>query len=886
MNLQNKAILLATSALGLAYSLPAAAQAAGASSADAGNDIVVTARRTEEKLQDVPISITVLNQTQLANNNITSTKDLAQFTPGLAVNNRYGADNTVFTIRGFYQEQRSTATVGVYFADVVAPRGSGATFGGDGAGAGSLFDLNHVEVLKGPQGTLQGRNSTGGAILLVPNKPTDKFEGYVEGGAGDYSMWRAQAVLNVPVSETFKLRLGVDHQQRDGYLKNVGNFGDGAFGNHGMADVNYWAARVSAVWDITPDIENYTVGSWSHSQNNGVQYKIIQAFAPASNPTCLPKTTTANFGCESAAQIAREAPFGFWSVSNRLPDAQTLTNTWQVTNATTWKASDSLTVKNIVSFAELRGKTNVDLFGNYAVFPGVTYGTETPAQVNGFAFTHANATTDHTNAQKTFIEELRFQGVAADGRFNWQGGGYMELSDPLGLSGVQTASFTPCTSIQTLVCDPITTGSGVGGTGSYSLNSTKFRDYAFYAQGTYKLTDQLSLTGGFRYTWDEMKVFLINETSLFNANPANTTFACTNLTAPGFIAPISGFDPRPANTNNANIPLGQQLSRCQQNLVQKSHAPTWLVDLDWKPNADTLLYAKWSRGYRQGGIAIFGPDPAQFYGPEKVDTYEVGAKLGWRGSMPGYFNVSGYYNDFRNQQLQLGVSCVPTLPNFTGGCAGNATIINAGKSRIYGLEAELNVSPFEGMHIDVSYAYINARQLEVTVPNPFVAPYNAFTAPLVNSGGKSCAGEMCDTIANSGPPHQLVITAAYTLPTSASVGKITLGGSMTYQSRRRIVSDGVVTRADGSVLALAQQASDGTVTTSGAGVAPSSTVLNLNVTWENIASTPIDVGFFVTNVTNEHVIQQLNDNTTRGFISALVGEPRMFGFRVKYHFGQ
>jgi iron complex outermembrane receptor protein len=310
-----------------------------------------------------------------------------------------------------------------------------------------------------------------------------------------------------------------------------------------------------------------------------------------------------------------------------------------------------------------------------------------------------------------------------------------------------------------------------------------------------------------------------------------------------------------------------------------------LLDVDYKPIENVMLYAKWSRGYRQGGLAIFGPDPIQRYKPEKVDTYEVGAKTSWRGSVPGSFNVSGYYNDFRNQQLQLGVSCSTALPNFQGGCAGNATIINAGKSRIWGVEADLNVSPIEGLRLEIAYAYINARQLEVSVPT-VLPPYNAFTAPLVNSGGKRCAGEQCNTIANSGPPHQVVGTLSYTLPLDESVGKFTVGGTIVYQSRRRIVSDGVITRADGSLLSLAQTVADGVVTTSGAGIAPASTVLNLNATWENVAQLPVDLSFFMTNVTNEHVILQINDNQQRGFISATVGEPRMWGFRLRYKFSQ
>jgi iron complex outermembrane receptor protein len=885
--MRSATFLSAASAIAFVAAIPAFAQTAQGTRPVVddtnANDIIVTAQRIEQRLQDVPISITVLSQQTLANNNISSAKDLAQFTPGLAVNSRYGADNTTFTIRGFYQEQRSFATVGVYFNDVVAPRGSGATFGGDGAGPGALFDLQNVQVLKGPQGTLFGRNSTGGAVLLVPKKPTDKFEGYVEGSGGDYSMWRLQAVVNVPLSDTFKVRLGLDHMDRKGFLKNVGRFGDGQFGNRGMGDVNYWAGRLGILANITPDLENYTLFNVTHSQNNGTDNKIIKAFAPASNPTCLPKATLANFGCESIAQMAREAPYGFWSVSNRLKDAGSIIDSWQVINTTTWRASDSLTVKNIASYGELRGHTNVDLFGNYALLPGVVSGTETPSQVNGFAFTHNNAVTGYTNAESSFVEELQLQGHPGAGNLTWQAGAYMEVNNPLGISGVQTASFTPCTDIATFNCAPASLAAGIGGTGSYSLQETKFRDYALYAQSTYKLTSKLSLTGGFRYTWDRMRTHLINETSVFNTIPSNVKFGCTNINAPGYRGVIGGF----FNTTPTPYSLGSQLQACGQDLPHAdSKAPTWLIDLDYKPIDNLLLYGKWSRGYRQGGLAIFGPDPIQKYGPEKVNTYEVGAKSSWHGSIPGSFNVSGYYNDFRNQQLQLGVACTPSLPNFTVGCAGNATIINAGKSRIWGIEADLNVSPFEGLHLDAAYAYINARQIAITIPT-VLPPYNQFTAPLVNSGGKRCAGEQCNTIANSGPPHQVVVSGQYTLPLDQSIGRISFGATMTYETRRRVVSDGIaISSATGKPITLAQQASDGVVTTSGAGIAPASTVVNLNATWESVAKLPIDISFFMTNVTNEHVILGINENTTRGFISAAIGEPRMFGFRVRYRFGE
>ncbi|HEX7930249.1 MAG TPA: TonB-dependent receptor, partial [Sphingomicrobium sp.] len=764
------------------------------------------------------------------------------------------------------------ATVGVFINDVVAPRGSGATFGGDGAGPGALFDLQNVQVLKGPQGTLFGRNVTGGAVLLVPNRPTDNLEGYVEGSAGNYDMWRTQGVLNIPLADTFKIRFGVDHMDRRGYLKNAGNLGDGTYDGRGLGDVNYWAARFGVLANLTPDLENYTLMTYTKSQSNGVIPKIIKAYPGNSNQ--------AFFGNESVAQMAREASLGFWSVSNRTPDSLSRSRQWQVMNTLTWTASDSLTIKNILSYGEFRGETNLDLFGNYALLPGVVYGTETGQQVRGFAFTHNNSVTGYTNAQSSFVGELQLQGRPGDGTFTWQAGAYAEINNPLGFSGVSTGSFTACSDVGNFICLPAFARGGPtfapagssaalnngltisGGTGSNSLQKTKFRDYALYAQGSYKLTDQLTATAGFRYTWDKMSTFLINETVVYATNPANLAFGCTNFKTPGpnYVAPVSATNPA-----TYPYPYSERLDRCHQNLRKDSKAPTWLLQLDYKPNDDIMIYGKWSRGYRQGGIAIFGPDPIQTYDPEKVDAFEIGAKTSWHGSVPGSFNISGFYNNLSNQQLQLGVACNPAKPlhpDLTAFviCSGNATIINAGKSRIKGFEAELNVSPFDGMKLGLSYGYISAKLLKVTIP-AVPAPYNDITPPLA----KGCTGPQCDTIANSGPPHQVVASAFYTLPLPESVGRLTLGGTWVYQSKRRIVADGVAG--------------------SGNGIAPSSKVLNLNVTWENVAELPIDLSAFVTNVTNEHVIQQINDNQARGFVSAIVGEPRMWGARVRYRFG-
>ena len=245
----------------LALAATSSAYAADETSID---EIIVTARRVEESLQDVPISMSVLSAGQIADRNIVVAADLATYTPSLSVNQRYGAEKSTFAIRGFNQDQSTAPTVGVYFADVVGVRSQGGTTSGSTVGAGSFTDLQSVQVLKAPQGTLFGRNTTGGAVLLVPEKPKDSFGGYVEATGGDYDLRRVQAALNVPAGESFRMRFAADVNQRDGFMENQSGVGPEDYN-----DVNYDYFRLGAVWDITPNLENYLLGHYSKSETNG-----------------------------------------------------------------------------------------------------------------------------------------------------------------------------------------------------------------------------------------------------------------------------------------------------------------------------------------------------------------------------------------------------------------------------------------------------------------------------------------------------------------------------------------------------------------------------------------------------------------------------------------
>ena len=382
--------------LGVASAAPALAQtnvnaapAPKQTDANPGGDIIVTARRTEERLQDVPISITVFNQQQLSSRNIVNSEDLAIYTPSLSANSNFGSDNSSFAIRGFAQDSGTAPSVGVYFADVVSPRGaSNGVPTGDGAGPGSFFDLQNVQILKGPQGTLFGRNTTGGAVLLVPQKPTRKFEGYVEGSIGNYDMRRVQAVVNIPLGDTARLRLGMDRQMRDGYLRNVGTLGPRDF-----ADLDYVAVRGSLVVDLTPDLENYTIVSYSKSDNHGPIQKLVVA-------------GSAGLGSFAVEQLTRQGP-GFYDVMQTMPAASSKSEQWQIVNTTTWTASDTLTVKNIVSYAQFKQRLFAPLFGTDFV---VDFAQISPflASLGSYHFPFATVTAPpgkNTADQSTFTEE-------------------------------------------------------------------------------------------------------------------------------------------------------------------------------------------------------------------------------------------------------------------------------------------------------------------------------------------------------------------------------------------------------------------------------------------------------------------------------------------------
>ena len=396
----------------------------------------------------------------------------------------------------------------------------------------------------------------------------------------------------------------------------------------------------------------------------------------------------------ACAQIAQQKAAGgnAYTVQNTVPNPYSRTRQWQVINTTTWQASDTITLKNIVSYAEYRESSLFSLWGSNFQLPlGPGASITLPLIDDG------PGPSGNSAAQSTFTEEIQIHG--RNGPLDWQAGYYMELSNPLGFSSTAASIFLSCTDILAYQC---TNPLGFGSISSYSLKDT-FNNKGFYAQGNYKITDKLTFTAGIRYTIDKM-TDTGSDVNISVPTPGTGNVTCQN---------ILYFNNGPDLQNVVPVPVNNILSpACDLTFHQNSKKPTWLLNAEYNFTPNIMTYVKWSRGYRQGAI---NPNNLGFpiWGPETVDTYEGGGKTSWHGKMPGFFNFAVFYNDFRQQQLSVNAIIAPA---YVASVPPQQLVLNAGKSRIWGIEADGSIKPFAGLQIDASYAYLNSKLKSFTIP--------------------------------------------------------------------------------------------------------------------------------------------------------------------------
>ena len=420
-------------------------------------EIMVTARRREESLASVPVAVTALTGETLRAKNVQTAEDLQNYVPSLNVSSSVTRDDYTFSLRGM------GPTGGSGPGAVLAGGGSGvvtyfAEVPTSGAGPGLFYDLESVQVAAGPQGTLFGKNTTGGVVLFVPQKPVNDFEGSVELGAGDYHMKTATAVLNAPlVDDRVLVRLAAQALDRDGFTIDRGPY----FPGKEYDNRDYWAARLSVLLRPSDSLENYTIVSALHSDEHGDGF-VLTAVDP-----------NGAFGSLLLPVLAQQQASGVRSAALSADEIDKRFN-YGIINTTHWSISEQWQLKNIFSYQVQKWRNSEDVDGTPLVLDDLV-----PVSRNW-----------HTQVG-TYTEEPQLQGAALNGNLKITAGAYYEDG-------------------HNLAPQPYQVEVALGNFIIHQADQTNSeRSRALYAQTTYDLGGSfaglsgLKLTTGYRYTWDD-----------------------------------------------------------------------------------------------------------------------------------------------------------------------------------------------------------------------------------------------------------------------------------------------------------------------------------------------------------------------------------------------
>jgi iron complex outermembrane receptor protein len=618
-------------ALAVASALPSLAHAQTAAAADATQpgEIIVTALKRSQSVLKVPAAISVIGGGDLKTAGVNNVTDLQNLVPGLNIGT--GGFGTNISIRGVTStDQTSKGELGIaYNVD--------GAFVGRGQEQGlSYFDIDRVEVLRGPQGTLYGRSSTGGAINVITKKPVlKKFEGYGKFEYGNYNTVRGEGAINIPVSDIVAIRVAGNFNSRDGYLKPQG---------FSMVDTN-----------AVPPTSSYTFAAGSQKAKND-QSDQTGRFSILIKPSDSVIFT-------GIATIGHQGGVG---PGTALLDSLNSGGSTQFNIlADPVPAFVNTNFQNFVGTLNVKfGGTQLDLLGSHQHFKDNTQTTSTnnplanatgagPSPVfpgsSGFyladyqgVFNTTQLEARLSNADKSSLEYV----VGANYYYEKTNESDHQWYAPVG-SYANTATYQNA-------IDP--------------LNATSHKSYGVFAQGTYHVTPALGIVAGVRYSHDETTRVGTFAVPFFN--PA--------LGSP-FSPATYWLDPTGQPCHYPNDCVGGA-----NNGNETDSKVTWRIGLNYQLTAKDLLFASVSTGFKAGGFNDFDPKTGTTapYGPESLTAYEIGYK---GRPLPGLTLTSDiYYYDYAKQQFNSLVFFGP------GGTPPGVLYTAIGSSKIYGWENELS----------------------------------------------------------------------------------------------------------------------------------------------------------------------------------------------------
>jgi len=611
------------------------------------DEVVVTAQRREQKLQDVGIAVTPLGEKALEELNITNATDIVRAVPSLKMN-AYSSAQVVFNIRGVSQNDygdQQEPPVAVYQDDSYSSSINLASF--------PVFDLARIETLRGPQGTLFGRNATGGAIQFISRKPTDTFEAYTDLTYGSFNQTVVDGAVSGPFSDNVQGRLAFIYDKDDGYMESIVPGVPDRGGN------DHYAFRGRLAWQPGDATDVDLIARYLKADRE------TQAGLYSHEPACpnaqfQGEFTPADFSCPFWGTGPGEAGTGFRDdaiIPSRGGDP--------------WKTAE--TEPSYVDREIFGAQVRVDHdFGSATLTSITDYQTSDKFYTEGGDASPVDGV--------VFFQGSDLDQISQEFRLSWSAGAHEMVAGLfyMDVDGDYTGKFA----------DPFY---GYDPDVAFSQQTTS---YAAFLQDEWSFNDRWKLIGGLRY-WNDSR-----EGAYFASAPE----------VPGLSVPVTIIFNKDEIFPNTTDQTGVLVTPSDADATFDDF--TARLELDFKPNDDLLFYASYNRGSKSGGFTFstgtpYGGTEVDFvngipFDPETLNAYEVGMKSNFAGGMTT-LNVSAFYYDYQDYQAFSQISTVQTVVN------QDATA--------QGLEVELNAAPTDRLTLQLGATFMDSEVKDIRLPD-------------------------------------------------------------------------------------------------------------------------------------------------------------------------
>ena len=609
-------------------------------------EIVVTARKTSENVQDVPISISTFSQQKMTDMHMVNLADVSRQTPNFTIDASVADVNTTnLSMRGQVQTDIILTVdppVGVYVDGVYLPRSQGLM--------GALVDMERVEVLRGPQGTLYGKNTTGGAVNVITRKPDlSEFDGYIQSSYASYDEFKVRGAVNIPVvPDKLAVRMVGDYtNQGEGW----GEDGNG----EDINDTEQRYFRSNILWQITEKATLLLSGDYNKIESTPFPLQLTYV------PSLLDPGTNRNFGAALASlglqsgMLTPEQVGAFFagdpSVIPAVLDVEDFFRTFKRENLDHFHDS----------FITTPTKADFDAKGVSANF-SYEFDDLTFVSISGYREFNRDGVFDDDGTPYTLLQvrqpqkdqtySQEFQLVDDDGQgLDWLLGAFysFEQGDDESISE------------SLLFINP--------NNPNHTRGKVENESSAIFGQLIYSLSDQLRVTGGLRYTYETKELVSKNMTGTLCSVP-----------------------------EDLRVPTGECES---QKFSDNFDNVSYLLSFDYQAADDVLLYAKTARGFKSGGQNLRGNQTAGSFAPfdsETVTEYEIGTKLdALNGRLR--FNAAIFYDEYDDAQRAI------TLATAEGTTYTLTT--NAASATIWGVETDITYIPIDQITLNATVGYVH-----------------------------------------------------------------------------------------------------------------------------------------------------------------------------------